>query len=376
MTDAASRAPRPRARELGLQLGDLETGPINAITDVPGVRVGHVTLIDDGVSPDLADAVRTGVTAILPHEGNLFRDKVPSAIHVINGFGKIVGTTQAAELGVIETPIILTNTLSVGTGFNGLVDHALRTNPEIGDTTGSVNPVVGECNDSQLNDMRGRHVKRDHVRAAIEGAQGGPVPEGGVGAGTGMVCYGWKGGIGTSSRMVASDSGRFAIGVLLLANFGEAGQLTIAGRRVGLRIVPPRGEEASRPESAGSCMIILATDAPVSDRQLTRLARRAQNGLARTGNLGAHMSGEYVIAFTNNRRLSHWPTTERLASTELAEDGRVIDLLFQAVVEATEEAVINALFTANTVVGRLRHVRYGLPVDEVLQMIGGHRDGP
>ena len=149
-----------------------------------------------------------------------------------------------------------------------------------------------------------------------------------------------------------------AIGVLLLANFGEAGQLTIAGRRVGLRIVPPRGEEASRPESAGSCMIILATDAPVSDRQLTRLARRAQNGLARTGNLGAHMSGEYVIAFTNNRRLSHWPTTERLASTELAEDGRVIDLLFQAVVEATEEAVINALFTANTVVGRLRHVRY------------------
>jgi D-aminopeptidase len=347
----------------------MHPGSLNAITDVRGVRVGHVTLVEDGNSPNLENAVRTGVTAILPHEGNLFRDKVPAAIHVINGFGKIVGTSQVSELGVIETPIILTNTLSVGTGFSGLVDHALRTNPEIGDTTGSVNPVVAECNDSQLNDMRGLHVKLYHVQAAIESAQTGPVLEGGVGAGTGMVCYGWKGGIGTASRLLSPAEGGFTVGVLLLANFGEAHQLTIAGRPIGVTIVPDTSPDSNWSSGAGSCVVVLATDAPVSDRQLARLARRVQNGLARTGNVGAHMSGEYVIAFTNGRRVPHWPITDMFASHELAEGGRLIDLMFQAVVEATEEAVINALFTANTVVGRGRRVRYALPVEEVLGIL-------
>ena len=357
--------PRPRAQALGLRLGDLQPGPINSITDVPGVLVGHTTLIDDG-GADLSHAVRTGVTAILPHPGNLFREKVPSAIHVINGFGKIVGSTQVDELGVIETPIILTNTLSVGTAFNGVVEHALNFNPEIGDTTGSVNPVVAECNDSQLNDMRGRHVKREHVRIAIEQAQTGPVLEGSVGAGTGMVCYGWKGGIGTASRRLRLSAGNFTLGILALANFGEPNQLTIRGRRVGEHIAPPPAHDPNSSRSAGSCVVVLATDAPLSDRQLGRLSHRVQNGLARTGTIGAHMSGEYVIAFTTSRRIAHWPMSESLGSHELAEDGNVIDGLFQAVVEATEESVINALFTANTVVGREGHVRYGFPVGEVL----------
>jgi D-aminopeptidase len=366
-------AQRLRAREVGLSLGTLPPGTLNAITDVAGVRVGHVTLIDNGASPDLRNAVRTGVTAILPHEGNLFREKVPAAVHVINGYGKIVGTTQVAELGVIETPIVLTNTLSVGIGFAGVVDHALRNNPEIGDTTGSVNPLVAECNDSQLNDIRGRHVSVDHVLNAIDAARLGPVAEGAVGAGTGMVCYGWKGGIGTASRVLPAGAGGFTIGALLLTNFGEAAQLTIDGRHVGTRIVPPAREEASRSDGAGSCIAVVATDAPVSDRQLARLARRVQNGLARTGNIGAHMSGEYAIAFTTARRVPHWPAAEQIVSTELAEDGTVIDLMFQAVVESVEEAVINSLFTANTVVGRGRRVRHGIPVDEVLQLLGNDR---
>lgn len=328
-----------------------------------------MTLVEDDNSSDLRKAVRTGVTAILPHEGNLFRDKVPAAIHVINGFGKIVGTSQVAELGVIETPILLTNTLSVGVGFSGLVDHALRTNPEIGDTTGSVNPVVAECNDSHLNDMRGQHVKLEHVRAAIESADSGPVLEGSVGAGTGMTCYGWKGGIGTASRMVATGERDFAVGVLLLANFGEARQLTIAGRQVGLTVAPDGQHTATWSKGAGSCVVVVGTNAPASDRQLGRLARRVQNGLARTGNVGAHMSGEYAIAFTNSRRILHWPTAPHQISHELAEDGELLDLLFQAVVEATEEAVINALFTANTVIGRGRRVRYALPVEEVLVLL-------
>jgi D-aminopeptidase len=357
--------PRPRARALGMRIGDMQAGPTNAITDVPGVLVGHVTLIDDG-GADLSHAVRTGVTAILPHSGNLFREKVPGQIHVINGFGKIVGSTQVAELGVIETPIILTNTLSVGTAFNGVVEHALNANPEIGDTTGSVNPIVAECNDSYLNDMRGRHVKREHIRLAIEHAETGPVPEGSVGAGTGMVCYGWKGGIGTSSRTLRLNGDAVTVGVLALTNFGEPSQLTIGGRRVGEHLLPPTDEGLPRPKTAGSCVVVLATDAPVSDRQLGRMAHRVQNGLARTGTIGAHMSGEYVIAFATSRRLEHWPKSETLPSHELAEDGTAIDGLFQAVVEATEESVINALFTANTVVGRRGHIRHGLPGAEVL----------
>jgi D-aminopeptidase len=342
---------------------------LDAITDVPGVSVGHVTVFVDDAGPDGGAIVRTGVTAILPHAGNVFREKVPAAIHIINGFGKITGTTQVAELGVIETPIVLTNTLSVGTAFGALVEHALRHNPEIGVSTGTVNPLVAECNDAQLNDIRCRHVTEEHVLDAIGRAQGGPVAEGHVGAGAGMVCYGWKGGIGSASRLVRTVGGHYAVGALVLANFGNARDLTIHGRHIGLRLGPPSAGPAESMVGSGSCIVILATDAPADSRQLERLARRAQNGLARTGSYGANMSGEYVVAFTTQRKIIHHSTQMELPANVLSEQGSMIDEFFQAVVEATEEAVLNALFTADTVRGKDGNVRFGLPVDGVLQLL-------
>jgi D-aminopeptidase len=340
----------------------LPPGPLNAITDVAGVRVGHVTLLqEDG-------PVRTGVTAVLPHGGNLFREKVAAAVHVINAFGKAVGTTQVAELGVIETPVVLTNTLSIGAAFEGVVRHALRHNPEIGRGTGSVNPLVAECNDSYLNDIRGLCVRPEHVLEAIEKAAPGPVREGVVGAGTGMSCYGWKGGIGTASRRVDATGSGYTLGVLVLANFGRAVDLVIDGVRVGETITPPRQRRAASP-AAGSCIVLIATDAPTTARQLGRLARRAQTGLARTGSFGEHGSGEYAVAWSTARTVPHWPAGPTLSALELAEDGPAIDALFQAVVEATEEAVINALFTANTLDGRDGHIRHDLPVEEVLALL-------
>jgi D-aminopeptidase len=350
----------------------MEPGPENAITDVGDVRVGHVTLLaethqlEGGVGP-----VRTGVTVVLPHAGNVFREKVVAAAHVINAFGKALGTTQVAELGVVETPIALTNTLSVGIAFEGLVEHALRNNPEIGRTTGSVNPVVGECNDSALNDIRGRHVRPEHVLEAIEQAGPGPVAEGVVGAGTGMTCYGWKGGIGTASRRIPDDLGGFMLGALVLANFGRPEDLVIDGVAVGRDLVPPGGERRmpGAPSGAGSCVTIIATDAPATSRQLGRIAHRVQNGLARTGTFGEHYSGEYVFAFSTARTVPHWPSEATLPARELAENGPVLDALFRATVEATEEAVVNALFTADTVQGIDNHIRYGLPIADVLTML-------
>jgi D-aminopeptidase len=346
----------------------MNPGPYNAITDVGDVRVGHVTLfsgqgaLQEGIGP-----IRSGVTVIRPHPGNLFREKVVAAIHVINGFGKMTGTTQVDELGVIETPLALTNTLSVGAAFDGLVDYALRQNPEIGRTTGSVNPVVGECNDGDLNDMRGRHVRPEHIVQAIERAAAGPVAEGVVGAGTGMTCYGWKGGIGTASRRLPARLGGFTLGALVLANFGAPRDLMIAGVPIGQQLTPPIARP-SQP-APGSCITILATDAPASSRQLGRIARRAQNGLARTGSITGHGSGEYVIAFSTARTVPHRPSDLILHAQELAEDGPLLDSLFQAAVEATEEAVVNVLFTAATTDGIDDHIRYGLPVDDVLSLL-------
>jgi D-aminopeptidase len=272
------------------------------------------------------------------------------------------------ELGVIETPIALTNTLSVGAAFDGLVDHALGHNPEIGRTTSSVNALVGECNDSYLNDMRGRHVRPEHVLQAIERAAGGPVAEGVVGAGTGMTCYGWKGGIGTASRRLPGRLGGFTLGVLVLANFGAARDLTIAGAPVGAHLTPPVAQR-SQPPPRGSCIVVLATDAPANSRQLGRIARRAQNGLARTGTITGHSSGDYAIAFSTARTVPHWPSELVLPASELAEDYPLLDGLLQAAVEATEEAVVNVLFTADTTDGVDGHVLYGLPVDDVLEML-------
>lgn len=381
MSEASERglqpAARPRARELGVILGRLPPGPLNAITDVAGVQVGQVTLIEGaGRLKEGAGPVRTGVTAILSHGGNLFREKVVAAFHVINAFGKPIGTTQIAELGVLETPIVLTNTLGMGAAFDGLVTHALRLNPEIGTTTGSVNPFAAECNDGALNDLRGRHVRPDHVLQAIERAAPGAVAEGVVGAGTGMTCYGWKGGIGTSSRRLSRQLGAFSAGVLVLANFGRPADLVIGGVPVGRSIRPPRQRPlAAPPEGSGSCVVVVATDAPANARQLGRIARRAQNGLAYTGTFGDHGSGEFVLAFSTARTVPHWPSGPALPATELAEDGPLLNALFQAVAEATEEAVINALFTADTLSGVDGHVRRGLPVQQVVALLDQAHEG-
>jgi D-aminopeptidase len=332
---------RPRARDLGITLGSLPPGPLNTITDVAGVRVGHATIARD--QPDGGRPLRTGVTAILPHGGNVFTRKVPAAFHVINGFGKATGSTQIQELGVLETPVALTGTLSIGAAMEGLVRHALQDNPEIGGSAGTVNAVVAECSDARLSDIRALAVRPRHVLEAIAAAAGGPVAEGSVGAGTGMVCYGWKGGIGTASRHVGEAAGGFTVGALVLANFGRGRDLRIAGVPVGERLL-----RRDDPGGGGSCVVVLATDAPADHRQLGRLARRAQYGLGRTGTYGDHGSGEYAIAFSTASHIPHTPPSVVIQAQMLAEDGPVINALFQAVTESVEEAVVNALLRARS----------------------------
>jgi len=357
---------KPRARECGLRLGVLEPGPHNAITDVPGVRVGHVTIVDGGCIDPPRGPARTGVTVVLPHGDNLFRHKVPAAFHVINGFGKAAGSTQVQELGAIETPIALTNTLSVGAAFEGLVQHALATNPDIGVSAGTVNPIVAECSDARLNDIRALVVRPAHVLKAIRDAEGGPVTEGSVGAGTGMICYGWKGGIGSASRTVGLGDESYVVGVLTLANFGRARDLCIAGVPVGESLRPAGRQPAH--DGGGSCVVVLATSAPADSRQLGRLARRVQNGLARTGAFGDHGSGEYVIAFSTARRIPHAPAAHELAATTLPEDGTLIDVLFRAVSESAEEAVVNALLSAEHVGISSGGLGVPLPVDQLREL--------
>ncbi|MGA7088026.1 MAG: P1 family peptidase [Candidatus Dormiibacterota bacterium] len=374
MTSGPARATyplaRPRARALGVRVGRLTPGSNNAITDVPDVRVGHV-----GIFEDLADgrAIRTGVTVVLPHGDNLFLEKVVACAHVINGFGKPAGLSQVNELGVLETPVALTNTLSVGAAMEGLVLDALARNPEIGRSTDTVNPLVFECNDGGLNDIRGLHVRPDHVRQAIEVATVGPVQEGAVGAGTGMTCYGWKGGIGTSSRVVELGEASAIVGVLVLANFGEQRDLVVAGVAVGQRITPPR--QARGGPTAGSCIVVLATDAPLDHRQLQRLSRHAQTGLARTGTYGRHKSGEFVVAFSTARRVSHWSSDAVSSAATVREDAPTMDRFFECAVEATDEAVINALFVADTTYGTEGSVRDGLPTAEVCELVRRSEQG-
>lgn len=363
LSASAQQAPRPRARELGIAPGIFAPGPLNAITDVEGVRVGHYTLIK-------GNNVRTGATAIVPHPGNLFQEKVPAAIVVGNGFGKLVGSTQVQELGQLETPILLTNTLNVWEAAATLVEHSLAL-PGNEDVR-SVNPVVAETNDGRLNDIRGRHLKREHFQQALRSVRGGPVEEGSVGAGTGTIAFGFKGGIGTASRRLPETLGSYTVGVLAQTNFG--GILTIDGVPVSKEL-GRYGFQEYVENSRGSCVIVVATDAPLDARQLKRLARRALAGMARTGASFSHGSGDYVIAFSTAEkvRISYHGTLTTQEVVLLRDDG--LSALFQAVAEATEEAIYNSLFRATTVRGRDGNVGQALPLEDVKRILKNYRRG-
>lgn len=349
---AASPEARPRIRDLGVTPGIFSPGRWNAITDVEGVRVGHKTLVR-------GESVRTGVTAILPHGGNLFQEKVPAAVYVGNGFGKAAGFLQIQELGNLETPIVLTNTLAVGTAIEAVVAWTLEQPGN--ESIRSVNAVVGETNDGDLNDIRGRHVTAADVRAAIAAAGTGAVEEGSVGAGTGTLALGWKGGIGTSSRVLPGTLGGYTVGALVQSNYG--GVLQIDGVRVGEAL----GRYSFQKDSDGSCMIVLATDAPLSSRNLERLARRAVLGLARTGSFMSNGSGDFVIAFSTRNRVPFDPRERTLAVEELHNDA--MSPLFLAVVEAVEEAVYNSLLRATDVTGHAGRRGEAIPIDRLRELL-------
>jgi D-aminopeptidase len=359
---------RPRVRDTGIIPGQMEPGPHNAITDVSGVRVGHATLIsgEGPLRPGLGP-VRTGVTVILPHGDNLFRHKVRAAVHTINGFGKVLGFEQVRELGLIESPIALTNTLNVGLVADALIEYAIERDPDIGiGAVSTVNVVVGETNDGYLNDIQGRHVRAEQVRAAIESASAGPVLEGVVGAGTGTICFGWKGGIGTASRLLPAEGGGFTLGALVQSNFGRPEDLMVCGAPVGRQIQPPPRQVSPPPDKEGSIMIVLATDAPLDARQLGRLCIRAGAGLARTGSHYGHGSGDFVIAFSTAVRLDHAPAALVTMQPVVGDEGRAMRWLFPAVVECAEEAVLNSLFRAETMTGRDGHIVQALPVEQMV----------
>ncbi len=351
--EGPGRTVRPRTRDLGIKIGIYDPGPTNAITDVAGVEVGQVTIIE-------GENVRTGVTAIAPHEGNMFQDKVAAAVYVYNAFGKLLGSTQVNELGQLETPILLTNTLSVWDAAAALVDWmlALPGNQEVR----SINPLVGETNDGWLNDIRGRHVKPADVVRALESARSGPVDEGSVGAGTGTMALGWKGGIGTSSRKLPAGIGGYTVGVLVQSNFG--GHFTLDGVPVWRERSASAQAAVSGASGYGSCMIVVATDAPLDSRQLGRLAKRAVLGLARAGSFGENGSGDYVIAFsTTNRFSTQGSAATPVPTPRLSEEG--LSPLFVATIEATEEAIDNSILRATTVRGRDGHVSEAIPIDRL-----------
>ncbi len=358
---------RPRIRDLGVTPGVLPPGKSNAITDVAGVRVGHRTFIE-------GDSIRTGVTAILPHDGNLFQKKVPAAVFVGNGFGKAAGFLQVQELGNLETPIVLTNTLAVGTAVEAVVAWTLA-QPGNGEVR-SVNAVVGETNDGYLNDIRARRVAGKDVLAAIEAAHAstaGPVAEGSAGAGTGTSALGWKGGIGTSSRVLPEKLGGYTVGALVQSNFG--GILTIDGLRVG-ELLGPYDFKDSLPAASGrdgSCMIVIATDAPLSSRNLGRIARRAVLGLARTGSYMANGSGDFVIAFSTKNLVDHAQSKPVRYVEELGND--FMSPLFLATVESVEEAVYNSLLKATTVKGYQGHTVEAIPIDRLREIFESRRPG-
>lgn len=363
---AFSAFSQTRIRDYGIYPGIFKTGENNAITDVPGVRVGHVTLIE-------GEDMRTGVTAIVPHDGNIFKKKCPAAVYVGNGFGKLAGTTQVKELGNIETPIILTNTLSVAQGLEGLITYTL--NQKGNENVKSVNGIVGETNDGELNNIRARYVKAEHVIKAIENAKSGPVEEGCVGAGTGTVCFGFKAGIGTSSRVLPESLGGYTVGVLVQSNYG--GVLEIEGVPVGQKLGRYSFKSSVEKERDlnpdGSCMMVIITDAPVDARNLERIAKRAMMGLAKTGGIASNGSGDYVIAVSVNKdNLIDENTTYYFPTLLHNED---LSALFTATIEATAEALWNSLFAAEDMTGIGGHTAKALPKEKVVEMLKESKNG-
>ena len=376
---------RPRARDLGIKIGWLEPGPFNAITDVPGVRVGHTTLIEGaGKLIPGKGPIRTGVTAIIPHGGDLFLEKVTGAIHRINGFGEVTNSEQVAEMGFIEGPIMITNTFNVPRVADAVIDWSLEHSQAMGIDTWGISPIVAETSDLWLNDIRGRHVNREHVFHAIDSATSGEVEEGAMGGGTGMICFDFKGGIGTASRRSPKELGGYTVGVLVQTNFGWRPQLRIDGVPVGRELMDyvPRRNLAEEPPpvsttvDGGSVIVVIATDAPCSYRQLTRLAVRAANGLARIGSHTGNTSGDFVIAISTTRRKQHYSDSLIYAFDQINESGDLINHMFWSVVEATEEAVLNSLFKADTMIGRDDRMIAGLPIEETVDLMKkyGHGD--
>lgn len=357
---------RPRAREAGIWFGELPTGPRNMITDIPGVKVGHSTIIKgSGPLAPGEGPIRTGVTAILPHEGSLYEKPVKGAYFDFNGCGGLGGALQIREFGLIDSPIMLTNTMSMGAVAQATIRHMLKNNPSVGITGDTIIPIVSECDDSFLNDARGLHVREEHVFAAIEGASS-DVKEGAVGGGTGMTCHDYKGGIGTSSRVVSTKAGKYTLGTLVMSNHGDWSELTIDGVHVGSLLGDP---DSGRTEH-GSIVMVVGTDAPVNSRQLERLARRAILGLAVTGSASHNGSGDIVLSFSTaniHERYKH----NGLVTEHLMLD-RDIDILFRATVDSTAESIVNSLFKAETMSGRDGHVSNALPIEETLRIMKQH----
>lgn len=355
---------RTRARDFGIQIGAYPTGRHNAITDVPGVRVGHATVIEgEGELRPGHGPVRSGVTAIHPTKGNVFANRVVGSGHVLNGAGEVSGLTQVVEWGIIETPILLTSTMSVGTCSSALTQWMIAKNPGIGVHQDVVIPVVGECDDSWLNDAAGDHVRPEHVFAALDSARGGPVAEGSVGGGTGMVTCDFKGGIGTASRKLPVHEGGFVVGVLVMSNFGRREDLRVDGRPVGQWLTRDYADAEIRKSLYGSIIAVVATNAPLLPSQITRLCKRAALGIGRVGSYAAHGSGEIILGFSTGNRVPR--ASKRMTySLDVLADERM-DPLYRAVIETTEEAILNALFAARTMTGHSGHIAPELPRERV-----------
>lgn len=364
---------RKRARDIGLLIGSMPPGPTNAITDVPGVLVGHTTLIEgSGALVPGKGPIRTGVTAILPHGSNLYTDPVIGTVHVINGFGKAVGLAQLLELGRVETPILLTSTLNVGLVEDAVTQFMVEQNPHAGITGPTPNPVVAECHDGYLNDAQGRHVRKLHVFEAIQSAST-TVEEGCVGAGTGMMAFGYKSGIGTASRVLPAKFGEFIVGCLVVPNYGRQGELILNGTP-SERIFPSLPQKVSQPtaeKAGGSIIVVVGTNAPLTSRQLARLARRAVIGIGRTGSVVSHGSGDFVIAFSTGFHDSR--NNEELLVQRSQIQEKKLTALFGAVVEATEEAILNGLTMAVTMVGRDNHRVEAMPLNQIAQFFSDKR---